>query len=185
MTNGADERRQQAEAIDSRPEGHRAQEHPAGPGPGSAQGKEQQSPAQQQRRGEQGDKGPEILLAAHEQRRHQQAGRPPRHVQQLGPFPQSDQVPQRAQAGRKGRPSRGYGHSAQGPGQLQQQPVHGEVVQQEPLQGDPHATSTTMIVMSSRWPRPLAAAMRAAAIRSRGWPEPFFSSASMSLPSRS
>ena len=87
VTNGADEGRQQAEAVDSRPQGHRAQEHPAGPGPGSAQGKEQQSPAQQQRRGEQGEKGPEILLAAHEQRRHQQAGRPSRQAQQLGPFP--------------------------------------------------------------------------------------------------
>ena len=52
VSNGADKHRQQAQAVYGYPQGHRAQEHPAGPGPRPAQGEEQQSPAQQERRGE-------------------------------------------------------------------------------------------------------------------------------------
>ena len=152
-----DEGWQQAQAVDRRPHGHRAQEHPAGPGARLPQSQQQQPASQQQRCGEQGQQRPEILPAAQHQRRQQ----------------------------RERRPAPGDGHPAQGSGQPQQQPVDGEVVQQKPFQGDPHATSTTMTVMSSRWPFPFAAMRRASAIRSRGWFDPFLSSASMSLPSRS
>ena len=185
LPKGADAWRQQAKAVDRRPQGHRAQEHAAGPGACLPQSQQQQPASQQQRCGEQGQQRPHILPAAHQQRRGQETPDPPRQTQQPRPFPQGDEVPEGSRQGREGRPARPHRHAAQGPGQLQQQPVHGEVIQQKPFQGDPHATSMTMTVMSSRWPLSLAAARRDSAIRSRGWAEPFFSSASMSLPSRS
>ena len=185
IPDGPDEGRQQAQAVNGRPQGHGAKEHPAGPGPGPTQGQEQQPAAQEQGRGEQGQQGPKILPSTHQQGRDQQAGDPPQGAQEPGPFPQGQQVPEGPQQGREGRPARVHGHPAQGPRQPQQQPIHGEVVQQKPLQGDPHATSTTMTVMSSRWPLSRAAAMSSSAMRSRGAAAPRLSASSMSLPSRS
>ena len=185
IADGADEQGQYTRPIDGDSEGQRAQQHPARPGAGPAQGQEQQSASQQQGCGEQGQQGPQILLAADEQRRHQQAPDPPRQTQQPRPFAQGHQVPHRPQQGRTRRPAPGHRRPAQGPGQLQQEPVHGEVVQQEPLQADLHATSTTMIVMSSRCPFCRAASMRSSASRSRGRAASFLSSASSSLPKRS
>ena len=185
ISDRADEGWQQAQAIDSDSEGQRTQQHPARPGAGPAQGQEQQSASQQQRRSEQGQQGPQILLAADEQRRHQKAGDPPRKTQEPGPLAEGQEVPHRPQQGRTRRPGPRHRRPAQGSGQLQQEPVHGEVVQQEPLQADPHATSTTMIVMSSRCPFCRAASMRSSASRSRGRAASFLSSASSSLPKRS
>lgn len=182
---GADEEGQQTEAVDRRPEGHGAREHAPCPGTPLAQGEEQQPAPQQQGRREQGQEGAQVLLSTDDQRRRQQAAYPARQAQELRPLAQSDQVPHRPQQRHGRRPSGTDGHPAQGPRQLQQQPVHGEVVQQKPFQADPHATSTTKTVMSSRWPRPLAAAMISSAMRSRGAEEPFFSSASRSFPNRS
>lgn len=185
VADGADEGRQQAQAVDGRPQGHRAQEDAAGPGARPVQGEQEQSAAQQQGREEQGKEPAQILPAAQEQGRRQQARHPPRGAQEPGPPVQGHQVPESPQQGRERRPARGHGQAAQGPGQLQQQPVHGEVVQQKPLQGDPHATSTTMTVMSSRCPFRRAASIRSSAMRSRGAPAPFFSSSSSSRPRRS
>lgn len=176
---------QQAEAVDGHPQGHRAEKHPARPGAGPAQGHEQQPASQQERRCEQGQQRPQILPAAEDQRRRQQAPDPSQRAKEPRPSAQSQQIPHRASQGRKRRPFRTDGHPAQGAGQLQQQPVHGEVVQQKPFQADPHATSTTMTVMSSRCPFCRAASMRSSASRSRDRVGPFLSSASRSFPKRS
>ena len=130
---GTNEGRQQAEAVDGRPQGHGAQEHPAGPGAGPAQGEEQQAAPQQQGRGEQRQQGSKILPAADEQRRDQQTAHPPRGAQEPRPSAQRRQIPARSQQGRERGAARAQRYAAQGPGQLQQEPVHREVVQQKPL----------------------------------------------------
>ena len=185
MPNGADEDRQQTEAVDGRPQGHGAEKHTARPGACLVQGDEQQSAPQQKRCDEKGQKGAQILPAADDQRGRQQTPHPTGQAQKHRPLPQGRQVPQSPQQGRERRPFRGCPHAAQGPREPQQQPIHGEVVQQKPFQGDPHATSMTMTVMSSRWPLRFAAAMSDSAMRSKGASEPFFSSHSNSLPNRS
>lgn len=165
---GADGKRQQAQAVDKGPEGHGAQEYAPGPGAGPAQGQQEQPAPQQQRRGEQGQQRPPILLPAYQQGRDQQAAYPPRQAQEPGPLPEGKEVPERPQQRHRPRPPGPQGHAAQCPGEPQQQPIHGEVVQQKPFQTDPHATSTTSTVMSSCWPRRWAAAMSSSAMRSRG-----------------
>ena len=172
MPNAADRDRQQAQAVDGRPQGHGAEKHAADPWAGPPQGEKEQPAAQEQRRQKQGQEGTQILPAAQEQRRDQETGDPPRQAQQPRPPSQGGEVPQRPQEGRESHPARTRRRSAQGPRQLQQQTVHGEIVQQKPFQGDPHATSTTMTVMSSRCPLSLAAAISSSAMRSKGADEP-------------
>jgi|GEM_PF-5053012 len=184
IADAPDQQRQEAQPIYGRPQGHRAQVHPlhrsrAAPG-------QQNHPAPQQQRGRrQGQKRPEVFPSAHEQRRHQQARRPPRQAQQPGAPAQGQRVPNRPQEREQRRPAGPDRHAAQGPGQLQQQKVHPHVVQQKPLQGDPHATSMTMTVMSSRCPLRRAASISDAAICSRGASWSRFSSVSSSFPKRS
>ena len=185
IPDGADQGRQQTQAVDRRPEGHGAQEHAARPGARSAQGEKQQPAPQQQGRQQQRQQGPQKRSAVQEQGRGQQAARPPRQAQQPGPPAEGQQVPRRPHEGREGRPPRRHRRPAQGGGQPDQQPVHGEVVQQKPFQGDPHATSTAKMVMSSRWPRHLASAITASAMRSRGAAQPLLRASSRSFPSRS
>ena len=181
----ADEQGQHTKPIDGDSQGHGPQQHPARPGAGPTQGQEQQPAPQQQRRLEQGQERTQILLSAHEQGRRQKAGDPPRQAQEPGPPAKGHQVPHRPQQGRARRPARGDRRPAQGARQLQQEPVHGEVVQQEPFEADPHATSTTITVMSSRCPFCRATSIRSSASRSRGRAGAFLSSASRSLPKRS
>ena len=182
---GPDQQGQQAQAVDRRPQGHGAEKHPAGPGARPPQRQQEQPAPQQERRREQGQDRAQKLLSADNQRGDQEASDPARQAQKLWPPAEGQQIPRRPQQRHGRRPPGADGHPAQGPRQLQQQPVHGEVVQQKPFQADPHATSTTKTVMSSRWPRPFAAAMSSSAMRSRGADEPFLSSASRSLPRRS
>lgn len=183
--NGPDGGRQQAEAVDGDPEGQRPQQHAPGPGAGTAQGDQEQRAAQQERRKQERQEGAPILPSAQHQGRQQQAEDPARRAQEPGPSAQGSEVPRRPQKGRERRPAPPHGRAAQSSRQGDEQPVHGEVVQDEPLQGDPHATSTTSTVMSSRWPRSRAAAMSPSAMRSRGAAALRLSSSSRSLPSRS
>ena len=161
-----DQRRQQAQPVHRRPKGHRAKEHPAGPR--LTHGQQQHPAPHEQRRGEEGQKRTQSLPPAHQQRRHQQTPHPSRQAQQPRPPAQRQRVPHRSQKRQEQGPPGLHPHPAQGPGQPQQQQIHPRVVQQKPLQGDPHATSTTMTVMSSRCPFSWAAAISDSAICSRG-----------------
>ena len=185
MPNGANEGRQQAEAVDRRPQGHGAEEHAARPRARPIQCKKQQPAPQQKRRGKKGQQGAQIFPSADDQGRRQQTPHPAGRAQKHWPLSQGRQVPQGPRKGRERRPFWGRPHAAQGPGEPQQQPIHGEIVQQKPFQGNPHATSMTMTVISSRWPLRFAAAMSDSAMRSKGASEPFFSSHSSSFPNRS
>ena len=150
IPDGANGPRQQAQAVDGDPEGHGAQEHPAGPGTVFAQGQQQQYAPQQQGRCEQREERPKVLLAAQEQGCPQQTPHPPQGTQQPRPPAQGHEVPQGPQQRRTRCPGRADRHPAQGFCQPDEEPVRSEVVQQKPFERDPHATSTTMTVMSSR-----------------------------------
>ena len=129
IPDGTDQRRQQAQPIEEGPEGHGAGQRTAGPMPDPPRGQQQQPAAQHQRRQEQGQEGSQILPTAEDKRRQQQAERPPRQAQQPRPLSQGGKVPQRSQQGGEGRLPRFHRQPAQGRRQLQQQPVHREVVQ--------------------------------------------------------
>ena len=177
IPHAANEQGQQAQAVDSHPQGQGAQQRAAG--------EQEQGPAQDHRGHQQGKDRPQILPPPHQKGRGQQADHPAGQAQQPRKPAQGQGVPHRPQEGHKDRPPRLHLHAAQRPRQVQQEQVDGHVVQQKPLQGHLHATSTTMTVMSSRCPLRRAAAKRSSATCCKDAPWVRLSSSSSSLPSRS
>ena len=96
-------------------------------------------------------------MRVQKQGRDQEAQYPPPKPEKLRKKPQGKGIPQCPQ---EADAPGAYGanlHAPQRPGEAEQQPIHHQVVQQKPFQADPHATSTTMTVMSSGRPRSMAA----------------------------